>query len=292
MKKITKRISIIVAIALAILICAYIIISVISSEQWSKGLYLFENDIQIYTDDANVEFNINAIVVGDDIVEIVKSGNIRCYLKNSENTTNAKISALYINQNNNYYDVVFAISCNLSGGYYLFDNLIISDSNEENSWNAPGNIEVTVESKGTKTQIETSLISMRSNEICEFIYSISNPTADDIVISTMDGNIQNSNLLLINNEEIDNDSIDFMSAQKFSFPITLLANKKAHFYYSIPINEQLSNIYLYVSPSIAYKASDSDEIHKLYFELNSDFPFILKTTNAVLKYINEGELKK
>ena len=292
MKKGVKKNILIIAIVLAILICAYMVIWAISRAQWNKGLFLFENDIQIYTDNTNAEFNINAIVVGDDVVDIVKSGNIKCYLEDGTNTTRAKISVFSISQTNYYYEVVFTVSCNLPEGSYLFDNVIISDANEENRWNAPGRIEITTESKEDKIPIESSILAMRSSNICEFVYTISNPTKYDIIISAIDGDVQYSDLLLINAEDTDSEVIDFTNAKKFSFPITLPANQKIYFYYNIPISAVLSNTYLYLSPRIDYKISRQDEVNKLYFQLNSDPPIIQKEANDVLKYINEREVGK
>jgi len=292
LKKKTKKYIFIIAIPLAILICSYIIVSLISRAQWSNGLYLFENDIQIYADDINVEFDIGAIVVGNDIFEIIESENIRCYLKNGENTTEAKISLVSIAKANHYYNVEFTITCSLSEGYYSFDDLIIDELGEINSWNASGNIEITVEPKARETQIEKSLTVWRNDETCDFTYTISNPTNDDIIISAMNWkrNVQDSDMLLMNDRDIDEHIIDYINYKEFSFPVTLSANKVAHFNYSIPINELLSNTYLYLSPSVDYKTSMSDEVNKLYFKLNSNPPTIQKTAADVLNYINEGEL--
>ena len=303
------RMAIVLSVLLILTVCSTVIILGAGRTNAQlikeKGLYLFENDIQIYADDdastefninniadedTIINFNINAIVVGDDIVEIMKSGNIICYLGNGENTVEAKISVLNINKANGYYDVVFVIACNLPEGHYLFDDLIISDSKGENRWSASGDIEIIIEPKGSKTKIENSLTTFRNDEICEFVYTILNPTNDDIIISVINGNIQNSNLLLINDVNMDNDIIDYTSFKKFSFPVTLSANKEAYFYYSIPINEQLSNTYLYLSPSVDYKVLGSDEINKLYFGLNSDPPIIQKKADDILKYINEKRL--
>lgn len=290
LKNKTKKNIFIIVIILAMLTCSYIVVSIVSRAQWHKGLYLFENDIQIYADDTNVEFDIGAIVVGDDILETIKNKNTRCYLKNGENSTEVKMSVVGIVKENHYYNVELTISCSIPEGHYLFDDLIIDGLGEINAWRASGNIEITVEPKARETQIEKTLSVWRSDETCEFIYTISNPTNDDIIISTMNWNIQDSNLLLINNEDIGNDDIDLMSAKKFSFPITLSANKEAHLYYSIPINERLSNTYLYLRPSVDYKESGSDEINKLYFKFNSNPPTIQKSANDVLEYINEREL--
>ena len=291
MKKISKKI-VMIAITVVVLICAYVVILMISNAQWSKGLYLFENSIQIYTDDGNVEFDINAIVVGNNILEIVESENLKCYLKNGENTTEVEITALNINKVNHYYDVDFTISCNLSEGYYLFDDLIVHELDGENSWSVSGDIEITVEPKAREPQIEKFLTAYRDNEMCEFIYTISNPTKDDIIISEMNGNIQAVNLFLINDDALDNDIMEFANAKKFSFPVTVPANKQAHFYYRIPLNERLNDTYLYISPSIDYKVSGSDEIGKLYFKLNSNPPTIPKTINDILNYINEVSVNK
>ena len=163
-------------------------------------------------------------------------------------------------------------------------DLTIVDVNTQNSWTTSGNIEIIIEQEENETKIETTMTVMRYDEECEFTYGIYNPTDEDIVISALTGNFDPTRLYEKNNVEINNDIIDMLNIEEAAFPTTISANKKAYFYYKIPLDEQQHNTYFFQSPGATYTVSGSDEVRKLYFQLNSYPPIIEKTANDVLDY--------
>lgn len=284
----TKRLVLVIGIIVLVLICVYVALSLAFNDQWPKGIYLYENDIAMYTDNEAIQFEIGALVVGDDTEALIKSNDFVCGLINDNENIPADCSVLSSYKTDHYYEVDLMISCNLSVGDHTFSGLELkSKSNPQLSSYAPGSIKIIVSNPVPGQGIVTLMIASRTSDTCEFIYGIKNTTTEDIYITGMEGNLDTDNYTInvINNVENGESSLNLLDAEDFDFPLTVPAQKEAYFCYTIPLTDPTRNRYMLLFPRFSYTSSDNGS-YKLCVPLLSNPPLIEQTPKDVFKYIS------
>lgn len=298
-KKIAKSTKVILGVAvviIVILLCCLFVLKSRAKNTWKEGIYPFDFDINVCVSDKDTSFGINSIVVGEEILNLVKEGNVRLVMTGPDTYAEGECRWSSYYENGKAYHVGLKLCPELIPGEYKFHEIQLWSGTECLAIAKGDAVFTIVEDKEEEIDCRFVLSDCRVDSFgYEFSFLIENKGTEQLEILDLDDRpesmIGQEKITIVNNIESQVHEFYDISPEICEFPVIIEPGKKAHMQYTIPITEEGMFYNEVICPALICAGKDTTEPVKVVLALRDITPIINVTQKQIAEYIAERGTK-